>query len=107
MLRIVDDIVGLIGLVAPLAEEIGRYDSSLARQLREALSSVALNVAEGSDQRGGRRVNHYAIALGSARESEMALKVAIAWGYVPGLPHAVVDRFGKVIGTLTNLVRTR
>jgi four helix bundle protein len=107
MLRIVDDIVLLIGLVAPLAEEIGRCDSSLAKQLREALSSVALNVAEGSDQRGGRRVSHYSIALGSARESQVALKVAVAWGYVPVVPHAVLDRFDKIIGTLTNLVRTR
>ena len=72
MLRIVDTIIALIADVAPLAEEIGRRDPSLAKQLRDALSSVALNVAEGSDQRGARRTNHYAIALGSARESHVA-----------------------------------
>ena len=46
-----------------------------------ALSSAALNVSEGSDQRGKRRGSHYSIALGSARESWSALLVAAAWGY--------------------------
>jgi four helix bundle protein len=78
MLRIVDTILVLIGDVAPIAEQIGRHDPSLARQLRDALSSVALNTSEGSAQRGARRTNHYAIALGSARESFTALRVANA-----------------------------
>jgi hypothetical protein len=67
MLRIVDTIIMLIAEVAPLAEQIGRKDPNLARQLRDALTRVALNCAEGSDQRGARRTNHDAIALGSAR----------------------------------------
>ena len=107
MLRIVDDVVALIGDVAPVAEAISRKDADLARQLRSALSSVALNIAEGSDQRGARRANHYAIALGSARESHTAIRAAVAWRYVPMPDAHVLDRFDKIIGTLTNLVRTR
>jgi four helix bundle protein len=105
MLRIVDTIIHLITIVRPLAEQIGRQDPALAKQLRDALSSVALNVAEGSDQRGARRTNHYAIALGSARESLVALRAAVAWGYVPRLEPTVVDEFDKVIGTLVKNVR--
>jgi len=106
MLRIVDVIVALIADVAPLADRVGQRDPSLARQLRDALSSAALNTAEGSDQRGARRVNHYAIALGSARESLVALRAAAAWGHIEGVPDGVADRFDKVIATLVKLVKT-
>ena len=78
MLRIVDTIIELIADVAPLAEQVGRKDANLAKQLRDALSSAALNTAEGSDQRGARRTNHYAIALGSTREAHVALRAAVA-----------------------------
>jgi four helix bundle protein len=105
MLRIVDVIVSLITEVAPLAEQIGRRDPSLAKQLRTALSSVSLNTAEGSDQLGGRRMSHYAIALGSARESFVALRTAVAWGYLGPIPPHITDAFNQVIGTLVKNVR--
>jgi four helix bundle protein len=104
MLRIVDTVYTLIAEVAPLAEEIGRRDPALAKQLRDALNSVALNLAEGSGQRGARQGNHYAIALGSARESLVALRAAGAWKYIGPLPEPLVDHFGKIIGTLVNIV---
>ena len=104
MLRIVDVVLGLIRQVAPIAAAVGRKDPSLAKQLRDALSSVALNLAEGSDQRGARRTNHHAIALGSARESLVALRTAEAWGYIGPLPLDVVTRFDHVIGTLVKIV---
>jgi four helix bundle protein len=105
MLRIVDVILTLIRQVRPLADAVGRKDPSLAKQLREALSSVLLNTAEGSGQRGARRTNHYAIALGSARESLLALRAAEAWGHLGPLPDDVITNFNRVIGTLVNVVR--
>ncbi len=105
MLRIVDTIVTLIADVAPLAEKIGRHDAALAKQLRDALSSVALNTAEGSGQRGARRRSHCSIAVGSARESLVALRAAGAWGYIGPIPAAVLDSFDKVIATLFKNVR--
>jgi four helix bundle protein len=107
MLRIQDAIVELVGEVAPVATEIARSDGDLARQLCRALSSVALNVAEGSDQRGARRASHYSIAIGSARESWAALVTATAWGYVPPPSGEMKNRFDHVIGTLCRIVHRR
>lgn len=83
MLRVHDRALDVLRSVAPLATAIGRHDPDLAKQLRRALSSVPLGIAEGTDQRGARRVSHYSIALGSAREAWSALRTAAAWGYVP------------------------
>ena len=93
MLRIVDTVLALITEVAPLADDIGRRDPALAKQLRDALNSVALNLGEGSGQRGARQTSHYAIALGSARESLVALRAAGAWRYIGPLPEHIADDF--------------
>ena len=105
MLRIVDVFQELIRQVRPLADAVGRQDPSLANQLRRALSSALLNTAEGSGQRGARRTNHYCIALGSARESVVALRAAESWGYIGPLSQEVIDGFDQVIGTLVKVVR--
>jgi four helix bundle protein len=107
MLRIEQVIVELVAEVAPVATEIGRSDGDLARQLRRALSSVSLNVAEGGDQRGARRASHYSIALGSARESWAALVTATAWGYIPAPSSEMKNRFDHVIGTLCRILYRR
>ena len=100
MLRIVDTILQLIHDVAPIAEAVERHDKDLASQIRRALSSVAANTAEGSDQRGKRRGNHYAMALGSAREALVELRTAEAWRYIGPLPPNITAQFAHVIGTL-------
>jgi four helix bundle protein len=61
---------------------IRRYDRDLGEQLRRALNSVALNVAEGNRSEGGNRLSRFSTAAGSNAEARTALRVAIAWGYV-------------------------
>jgi len=62
--------------------------------------SCPLNIAEGSEQSGKRRAQHYRIALGSARETWSALQVAGAAEYI-GPPDAdLKNKFNQVIGTL-------
>ena len=79
-------------LLRPLIAKIARHDPDLARQLKKAGASVALNIAEGSGASGGSARNHFCIARGSARESIACLEVASSYrrlrpgkGRSPGL----------------------
>ena len=107
MLRIHSFIIETIRLTAPVADCIARKDRDLASQYRRALSSVALNTAEGSNQRGARRVSHYSIALGSAEEAFSALVTAAAWGYLPEPSAEIRARFRQIIGTLHRVAHPR
>jgi len=71
-----------IQVIAPVVARIRRYDRDLAEQLRTALSSVALNAAEGNNNQGGLRIARFSTAAGSNAESRAALRIAVAWGYV-------------------------
>jgi four helix bundle protein len=51
-------------------------------QIRRALSSAALNTAEGSRSEGGTRLSRFSTAAGSNAEARAGLRVAVAWGYV-------------------------
>jgi four helix bundle protein len=84
--------------------ELERRDSDLARQMRRASSSVALNTAEGMYSRGKNRTARYHTALGSARETLACLEVAVAMGYVESVTPEQHARFREITGTLVRLV---
>jgi len=71
-----------IELLAPVVASIQRQDRDLADQLRRALSSIALNTAEGNRSQGGHRIARFSTAAGSNAEARAALRVAVAWRYV-------------------------
>ena len=100
MLKIHDVAIELVREVMPLLRAIERFDPDLAIQARKAVTSTPLNVAEGSDQVGKRRLQHYRIALGSARETWSALKVAEVANYIPAPSPELKNKFDHVIGTL-------
>jgi four helix bundle protein len=66
----------------PVVDAIGRRDRDLASQLRRALSSIALNAAEGAGTLAGNARLRFQTAYGSAKEAYAAFQVAIVWGYV-------------------------
>jgi four helix bundle protein len=105
MLRIYVVCIEIVREVRPVADRIARLDRDLARQLRKASVAVALNTAEGSGTRGGRRRNTYEIALGEARETRARLHAAEAAGYVSNVPLRLMDKLDHVIATLVKVVR--
>ena len=105
MLTIYPVCIEMVKSVRPCVDKIVRFDADLARQLRKASASVALNVAEGSGSRGGKRRHCYDIALGEAREVVANLEVAAAIGYLPSVDAGLRRQLNQIIGTLVNIVR--
>jgi four helix bundle protein len=104
MLRIYATILDVIRGLRPVVATIEARDRDLARQLRRAMASVALNVSEGSGSNGGTRRERYRNALGSARETGACLDVALAMGYVDDVDAALLDALDKVRATLVRNV---
>lgn len=104
--QLLERIITIIGQARPLIEAIGRKDRELESQLRRALGSIALNVAEGFGAHAGNARLRFRTALGSLYESQAALQVAAAWGYVdPGAASRIVDALEAFGGRLYGLSR--
>ena len=102
-MRIYDAMIEVLKMLRGELARVERFDSDLARQLRRAAASVALNISEGSGSSGGVRTQRYRTALGSARETNACLDVAIALGYIDGVDAALRGKLDHVIGGLVRL----
>ncbi|MEJ7734124.1 MAG: four helix bundle protein [Polyangiaceae bacterium] len=85
---------------------IEHRDIDLARQLRRAAASVALNMAEGSGSQGGTRRQRYLSSLGSANEVLACFDVASALGYCDPPPN-LRRSLQRTIATLVCLTGLR
>ena len=90
-----------VALMRPLAVAIDGHDRDLARQIRRAANSVALNLAEASGSDRGNRKARLHTALGSAKETLAGFRLAWAWGYVDDAEaervSANLDRVARMI----------
>ena len=103
MLRIYAVVLEVVRGVRPVIEEIERKDTDLGRQMRRAVSSVALNVSEGMYSRGRNREARYHTAMGSMREVLACIEVSAALGYARMPEPELVARIHHVLGTLVKL----
>ena len=101
---VLDLSIRAIEVLRPIAARIRHHDRDLGEQLRRALSSSALNIAEGNRSQGGHRLARFSTAAGSNAESRAALRVAVAWGYVDALDiesgDALLDRVAAMLHRL-------
>jgi four helix bundle protein len=104
-LQVAEMSVQVIETLRPLIGRIRARDRSLADQLTRAASSVCLNIAEAQHSDPCNRRARLFTAAGSASESLMAARVAVAWGYVSesdGKPTvALLDRLLAVLWRMT------
>ena len=84
--------------------QLEQRDRNLADQLRRAATSVVLNIAEGDGLNGKRRVNHFVIALGSAKEVNACLDLCEAWGYTEA-PEAAIEWTRRIRAMLASLAK--
>jgi four helix bundle protein len=104
MLRIYTTIIDVMRGLRPIVSQIELHDRDLARQLRRAAASIALNTSEGSGCSGGTRRERYRNALGSARETGACLDVALALGYLDEVDAKLLDALDHVRATLVKNV---
>jgi four helix bundle protein len=105
MLKIYGVILEVLRELPPVVATIELHDRDLARQLRRAATSIALNCSEGSGSSGGTRRERYRNALGSARETGACLDAALALGYLEAVDASLLDRLDHVRAVLVKNVR--
>jgi len=92
--------------LGPALAKLAKGDADLARQLRRAVASVPLNLAEGSRRAGKDRMHLYRIAAGSAEEAMSGLALARAWGHLDAgdvaAAEGYADRMRAMLWRLTH-----
>jgi len=80
--QLIEHVTVLIALARFLVEVIQRRDRDLASQIRRALSSTGLNIAEGFGNDAGNARLRFRTARGSLYEAQTGIRLAIAWGHI-------------------------
>ena len=105
-LKVLDVALESLEALRPVLLRIRREDPGLYRQVKDALNSTVLNLAEGEYSDPGTRKARFHTACGSANEARAGVLAARAWGYVtvgmcePGL--ALLDRVVATLWKLTH-----
>jgi len=102
-LRIVDDIVAMVGRVHRHSRVVARQDRNLARQTRDAATSVGMNAGEGLRAQGGNRTVRLESAMAGddlGTRGHPRLRIAGAAGYLAEVTVArEVDEVDRIVAT--------
>jgi len=100
--------LSLIKTLRPIIQRLERRNPAMAKQLVNAASSVALNLAEGSQRRGKDQPHLYRIAAGSASEARTAVQVSRSLGWLDGLDLREIDElFDRQAAVLYRLLNPK
>ncbi len=89
-----------------VARRLPRGHGTLSDQLRRALLSAFLGVAEAASRTGADRIARFRCARGEAAEAAAALDAVVALGLAPPAQvHEVVRLLGRLCAMLTRLSR--
>ncbi len=102
-LNVYRDALQLVREMRENVTKIAQHDADLGKQLRRALTSIPLNIAEGEWQRNGNARARFGTAMGSANEVRAILETADAMGYVVS-DAGQVDALDRIARTLHKLV---
>ena len=90
----------MVDVVAPLVGGVERRDRPLADQLRRALQSVVLQIAEGEKTSGGNQRLSFERAAGSNAEARAAIRIAAKWGYIEAPAAAGFERLADQLAAM-------
>src|SRR5688572_20303710 len=107
-LHVLDDALAAVEALRPVVAKIRAHDKSLATQLTDAASSMALNIGEAAYSDPGNQRARLCTASGSANEARVALRLAAAWGFARSEDTNTADaRLDVVIARLYRLLHPR
>jgi four helix bundle protein len=106
-LRIYPIVLLLVRKLAPYLAVLRARSASLGDQLERSMTSIPLNLAEGSYSRGKNSYARYQSAAASAREALACLETAEAIGWVGPIEPELGALFNQVLGTHVRLVEPR
>jgi len=105
-MKIYEKIIAMVKSVCALSRKVQRHDPDLARQMRRACCSVALNAAEGWHGRAGNRIARFETAMCEARETVTCLDLSVAIGYLSEAEvHEDLDRLDHIVAVMWRLSR--
>jgi four helix bundle protein len=97
--------IELIAAIRPLLPKIRRRDRQLSGQIVRAASAVAMSIAEAEHAQAEEKRARYVAAASSANETQAALRVAVAWGYVEAadaeVPGTLIGRVNAMLWRLS------
>ena len=101
-LRILNTAIEVVRSMRTTVNVVAQHDADLARQMRRALTSIPLNIAEGERRWNGHGRQRFESAMGSANEVVACLRVADAMGYLV-VDAKLLDELDKIARTLRRL----